>query len=224
MKKIKITHNIQLRGLNKEMFEKLKSTKVLTAGSGKIASKAMVNLSNAGIGTIGMIENDKAELVFPQVQKYNYNAAINIHNELLESQEAEKIIQEYDIIVDCLHNYDLKYRLNELAVKYNKPMIFSNVTQKYAQIAIILPHKTACLNCIYAQKDLSNYVYASETSVMSESIAAVQTDIVVDFVLGLKRYPADKMISYYHLDQRFNSITLTKNDECSICSKAEIPV
>lgn len=218
-KQPKIKRNFQTRNLTKENFFKLKSTKILTAGSGKVAAKVMVNLTNSGIGTIGMIENDKAERILPEVQKYNYNALIQIHNESLDSDDADKIIQEYDIIVDCLQNYDLKFRLNELAVKYNKPLIYSSVTEDYTQIAMIVPHETACLNCMYSPQDLSNHVYAPETAILANATSAIQADIAVDFILEKGHYPIDKMISYYHPDQRFNQITLTRKEECPMCSK-----
>ena len=78
MKKIKrqpkITRNFQTKNLTKEQFFKLKSTKVLTAGTGRIAAKTLVNLTNSGVGTIGIIENEKAELILSEIEKYNYNA------------------------------------------------------------------------------------------------------------------------------------------------------
>lgn len=215
----KIKRNFQTRNLTKEEFFKLKSTKTLTAGSGKVAAKVMVNLTNSGFGTIGMIENNKSELIFSEIQKYNYNAIINIHNESLESEEADKIIQEYDIIIDCLPDYNLKFRLNELAVKYNKPLIYSSVTENYTQMAMIVPQKTACLECMYSPKDLSKHVYAPETAILANSTSAVLADLATDFILEKGHHPVDKMISYYHPDQRFNQITLTRNEKCPVCSK-----
>lgn len=217
--KPKIIRNFQTRNLTNEEFFKLKSTKILTAGCGNVAAKVMVNLTNSGFGTIGMIENDKAEKVLPEVQKYNYNALIQIHNEPLDSADADKIIQEYDIIVDCLPNYNLKFRLNELVVKHNKPLIYSSVTEEYTKLAMIVPHKTACLNCMYSPKDLSTHIYAPETAILADATSAVLADFAVDFILEKGHYPIDTMISYYHPQQRFTKITLTRNEECPVCSK-----
>ena len=103
MKKIKrqpkITRNFQTKNLPKEQFFKLKSTKVLTAGIGRIAAKTLVNLTNSGVGTIGIIKNEKAELILSEIEKYNYNAQIQIHKESLNSPDADKIIQEYDLVL-----------------------------------------------------------------------------------------------------------------------------
>lgn len=222
--KPKIKRNFQTINLTKEEFYKLKSTKILTAGSGNVAAKLMVNLANSGIGTIGMIENNKAEKVLPEVQKYNYNALIQIHNEPLDSDDADKIIQEYDIIIDCLQNYDLKFRLNELAVKHNKPLLYSSVTEEYTQIAMIVPHETACLNCMYSPQDLSNHVYEPPTAILADATSAVQADFAVDFILEKGHYPVDTMISYYHPQQRFTKITLTRNEDCPVCSKIKAPL
>ena len=223
MKKIKrqpkITRNFQTKNLTKEQFFKLKSTKVLTAGTGRIAAKTLVNLTNSGVGTIGIIENEKAELILSEIEKYNYNALIKIHNEPLNSTNADAIIQEYDLIVDCLPNYDLKFRLNELAVKYNKPLIYSNVTENYVQIAMIIPHTTACLNCMYSPEDLANHIYSPQTAILSNAASAILADIATDFILEKGHYSPDKMISYFHPTQKFNQITLTRKENCPVCAK-----
>lgn len=224
MKTEKLTHNIQIRNLTKVNYPKLVASKVLTIGTGKLAAKVMANLVSSGVGTIGIMEYKKPEKLIPQLLKFNHNVIIHQHDENLNSPNIDEIIKGYDIVIDCLGDYNSKFLLNKLAVKNKTTLLYSSITKRYGQVATIIPNKTACLNCIYSQKDLDNFVSNAENSIISDGIAAVLGDIASCIILELEHPAINQMMSFGICARKFNLIPLSPRSNCKICSKEKIAI
>jgi adenylyltransferase/sulfurtransferase len=127
--------------------EKLKSTKVLVVGAGGLGCPVLLYLAAAGIGKIGIIDNDAVDLtnlqrqVLYKVEDIGNPKALVATKRLLamnDSIEVEAIlhrlkkenalqyIQQYDIVVDCTDNFTTRYLINDICVKLNKPFVWSN--------------------------------------------------------------------------------------------------
>ena len=72
---------------------------------------------------------------------------------------------------------------------------------------------------MYLPEDLANHIYSPQTAILSNAASAILADIATDFILEKGHYSPDKMISYFHPTQKFNQITLTRNEDCPVCAK-----
>ena len=137
--------------------EKLSSAKVLVIGAGGLGCPALLYLSAAGVGTIGIIDFDKVELhnlhrqilystedvgkskvhtAAKKLKKQNPHTNIVEFNEMLSETNAEKIISQFDIVVDGSDNFLTRYLVNDTCVKLNLPLVYGSILKFEGQVAV----------------------------------------------------------------------------------------
>ncbi|HLC84012.1 MAG TPA: HesA/MoeB/ThiF family protein [Bacteroidia bacterium] len=137
--------------------EKISSAKVLVIGAGGLGCPALLYLSAAGVGTIGIIDFDKVELhnlhrqilystedvgkskaitAAEKLKKQNPHTNILVFDEMLSETNAEKIISHFDIVVDGSDNFLTRYLVNDTCVKLNLPLVYGSILKFEGQIAV----------------------------------------------------------------------------------------
>ena len=172
---------IELEGFGVKGQEKLKQAKVLIVGVGGLGSIASLLLVGAGVGEIGIIDNDevsltnlhrqiiyresqigeeKVEKAKENLRELNSDCKINCYNEFLSEENAEKIIKDYDIVVDCCDNFATRYVINDACQRLKKPFVYSAISDFEGQVAL--------LNC---EEDSANYrtLFSEENLLKEES-------------------------------------------------------
>lgn len=139
---------------------KLKSSKVLVIGLGGLGSPVVTHLSSAGVGQIGLVDNDIVDLSNLQrqfihnvdriglnktesakifINKLNPNLIIYDYVTDAKNPELKKIIADYDIIIDCTDNFETRFKIADDCQEYKKPYILGTVRAYEGQITTILP-------------------------------------------------------------------------------------
>lgn len=172
---------IELEGFGVKGQEKLKQAKVLIVGVGGLGSIASLLLVGAGVGEIGIIDNDevsltnlhrqiiyresqigekKTEMAKENLRELNSDCKINCYNEFLNEENAEKIIKDYDIVVDCCDNFATRYVINDACKRLKKPFVYSSISDFEGQVSL--------LNC---EEDSANYrtLFPEENLLKEES-------------------------------------------------------
>jgi adenylyltransferase/sulfurtransferase len=147
---------IQLEEIGLEGQKKIQTAKILVVGAGGLGCPVLQYLTAAGVGNIGIIdfdivqqhnlqrqilfnENDigqnKAITAKKHLQKLNSEIEIEVFAERLNIQNAHKIIQKYDIIIDCTDNFHTRYLIDEVCVHLEKTWIFGAVQGFEGQIS-----------------------------------------------------------------------------------------
>jgi sulfur-carrier protein adenylyltransferase/sulfurtransferase len=137
--------------------EKLKNAKVLVVGCGGLGSPILLYLTAAGIGTLGIVENDKVDVSNLQRQilygtssvgldkiletekrlkDLNPLVQINIYPTSLTAKNALEIIKDYDIVVDGTDNFPTRYLVNDACVMLNKPFVYGAIHRFEGQVAV----------------------------------------------------------------------------------------
>ena len=148
-------HILKEIGVNGQ--QKLLNSSVLIVGVGGLGSPIALYLVAAGVGTIGLIDNDvvsitnlqrqilytendigqsKTECAKKRLQALNSNVKINIYNTRLDSGNAEKIIVNYDIVIDGCDNYETRYVIDDMCSKLCKPYIYGAIGEFTGQVAV----------------------------------------------------------------------------------------
>jgi sulfur-carrier protein adenylyltransferase/sulfurtransferase len=140
--------------------QNLLKAKVLVIGAGGLGCPALQYLTAAGIGTIGIIDDDtialnnlhrqvlysvndiglsKAERAASVLQQLNPEIKIIAYNERLENQNALTLLEEFDIIVDGTDNFPTRYMINDACVLLNKPLVYGAISQFEGQVSVFNP-------------------------------------------------------------------------------------
>ena len=162
--------NICIKEIGLDGQEKLKKAKVLVIGAGGLGSPALMYLAGAGVGTIGIVDNDEVSLsnlnrqIIHNTEKITLNKAISakktintINPEInviaypirLTEDNIEELISEYDFILDCVDNFQSKFLINDYCVKARKPFCYGGVLKFEGQALTYVPDKGPCFRCIF---------------------------------------------------------------------------
>nr|WP_294936177.1 HesA/MoeB/ThiF family protein [uncultured Flavobacterium sp.] len=137
--------------------EKLKNAKVLVIGAGGLGCPILQYLATAGVGTIGIVDFDKVELhnLHRQIlytessidtpkavvaknilEALNPNIKVLAFEEKLTLKNAEKLIGDFDVIVDGCDNFSTRYLVNDTCVKLEKPLVYGSILKFEGQMAV----------------------------------------------------------------------------------------
>ena len=140
----------------------LKNSSVLCIGAGGLGSSVLLYLAAAGIGRIGIVDNDQVEKSNLQrqiihetntignlkidsakerIKKCNPNCELLTFSERLNPENALKLIQEFDIICDCSDNFGTRYLINDACLILNKPLVYGSVQGFEGQVSVFNLHK-----------------------------------------------------------------------------------
>src|SRR5262249_44027457 len=141
--------------------EKLKAARVLCLGAGGLGSPAGLYLAAAGVGTIGIVDDDqvalsnlqrqllhgtadigrpKTESARDRLQEINPHLEVRLHPCRFESSNAEAILRDYDLIVDGTDNFATRYLSNDVAVFARKPNVYGSIFRFDGQTTVFAPH------------------------------------------------------------------------------------
>ena len=169
---VRYSRQLMLPEIGMKGQEKLKSARVLVVGAGGLGCPALQYLCAAGIGTIGIIDFDKIELhnlhrqilystvdvgklkaetAAEKLSSQNPNVSFLVFKEILNEENAEKIISLFDIIVDGSDNFPTRYLVNDTCVKLNKPLVFGSILKFEAQLAVFNYNDGKNLRDIYPE-------------------------------------------------------------------------
>lgn len=229
--------NILIPQVGEEGQKKLSQAKVLVCGAGGLGSTVLANLASVGIGIIGIVDNDvlelsnlnrqyihkfenlgkiKVESAKQWINEFNPEINVNIHQIRLDGNNYDDIVKGYDFIIDCFDSFKSKFLLNKIAVQTGKTLIHGGVNEFFGQVTVIVPGKTACLNCILPEE--TGHVVKGVISPAVATIASIEAMEAVKIILDIGERLENKLLSYDGLKMRFKTINIAKNSNCSLCS------
>jgi adenylyltransferase/sulfurtransferase len=152
--------------------EKLKAAKVLNIGAGGLGSPIGIYLAAAGVGTLGVVDNDvvditnlnrqiahstanagksKVESIRDRMLEINPLVQVDIYDTWLTRDNALEIFSKYDIIVDGSDNFETRYLVNDAAYLAGKPLVYGSIFRFEGQMSVFHPHQEGpCYRCLYS--------------------------------------------------------------------------
>ncbi len=156
--------HLTLKEIGKEGQLKLKNSSVLCVGAGGLGSPALIYLAAAGIGKIGIVDNDhveksnlqrqivhetntignlKIDSARDKIKKLNPDIEVFTFNERITANNAIEIIREFDVICDCSDNFGTRYLINDACLILNKPLVFGSVQGFEGQVSVFNLHENS---------------------------------------------------------------------------------
>lgn len=229
--------NMLIEQISEAGQKKLNQAKILVCGAGGLGSTVLANLASVGIGTIGVVDNDvlelsnlnrqyihkidalgkvKVESAKKWINEFNPEINVKTYQTRLDETNYHEIVKDYDFIMDCFDSFKSKFLLNKIAVSTGKTLIHGGVTEFFGQVSVIVPDKTACLNCILPEEDA--YMVKGVLSPAVTTIASIEAMEAVKYILGIGESLENRLLSYNGLNMTFKTINIAKNPNCKLCS------
>ena len=235
--------HIVLREIGGLGQRKLKHAKVLVIGAGGLGAPVLQYLAAAGVGTIGVIDDDIVEnanlqrqiihrdedIGVPKVfSAQNAMHAQNPHIEVrpyhrrLTGDIAPELFAEYDLILDGCDNFETRYLVNETANALGKPLISGALSQWEGQLSVFDPaNGTPCYQCIFPSAPASELAPAcSEAGVIGPLpgvIGAMMAQEAIKLITGAGHVLRDEMLIYDGLFGETRKLTLKRREDCPTC-------
>jgi len=224
---------------------RLLASKVLVVGAGGLGSPMLLYLAAAGIGTIGIVDDDRVDLTNLQRQivhatrrvgdlkvdsardtlaAVNDGVHIETHPLRLGPDNAAALIEHYDVVADGSDNFATRYLLTELCFRLKKPLVAAALSPFEGQLSTFRPYLGAghpCYRCLFHEAPPPNLVPRCEEAGILGAVAGVlgtlQAVEVLKEVLGLGDSLDGTLLIYDALGARFHRIRIGKDPECPTC-------
>jgi molybdopterin/thiamine biosynthesis adenylyltransferase len=220
---------------------KLKGAKVLLIGAGGLGSPAALYLAAAGVGTIGLVDFDVVDVSNLQRQilhgtswigKSKVASATNRigelnplvqvigHEEPLTSENAFRIFEPYDVIVNGCDNFPTRYLANDAAVLLDKPLVDGSIFRFEGQANVYLPGK-GCYRCLYPAPPppgaVPSCAEAGVLGILPGIIGVIQAIEVVKLILGIGESLSGRLLLFDALEMKFREVRVRRDPACPVC-------
>ena len=239
--------HIVLREIGGTGQKKLKAAKVLVIGAGGLGSPALLYLAAAGVGTIGVIDDDLVDgsnlqrqiihrdetIDTPKVfsaqsamMALNPFITVRPYHRRLTPEIAQDLCAEYDLILDGTDNFDTRYLVNCAAVATRKPLISAAITQWEGQISLYHPASDApCFECLFPNRPAPGLAPAcAEAGVIAPLpgiLGAMMALEAIKEITGAGTGLRGRLLIHDALYAETRSVRITRRADCSCCqSKA----
>jgi len=232
------SRHISLDGFGLEGQEKLKKASVLVIGAGGLGAPVLQYLAAAGVGKLGIADNDlisennlprqvlyskkdigmqKTIVASAKLADYNPHTKYVIHNILFKDERVLKIMVDYDIVVDCTDNLPARYLLNDACIILKKPLVHASLYKFQGQVSVFNYMNGPSYRCLYAYPPRSEKILDSGRvgvlGAMVGVVGSVQAGEVIKIIVGLGEVLSGKLFVFNMLDCSSSIFTIKRNDE-----------
>lgn len=223
--------------------QKLLDAKVLLIGAGGLGSPAALYLAAAGVGTLGIVDDDVVDLTNLQRQVIHNTerigtpkvdsaretiAALNPDVEVigyqtrLDRDNVLDLIRDYDVIVDGADNFPTRYLLNDAAVRLRKPVVHASILGFDGQLTVFVPYEGPCYRCLYPQPppaDLAPSCGANGVlGVLPGIMGLLQANEVIKLIIGAGEPLVGRLLLFEALTTQFTELKVRRDAEgCPVC-------
>ena len=213
---------------------KLLKSKVLIIGAGGLAASILPYLTAAGVGEIGIVDDDiielsnlqrqviykssavgkyKVEEAKAMVAELNPQVKVNAITEKLSGKNAVDLFRNYHIIVDATDNIQIKYLINDACLVTNKPMVYGSIFRFQGQVSVFNYQNGPTYRCLYPDENSSsaNCTDAGVIGISVGIIGMLQANEVIKMILGIGEVLNGKILVYNILNNEQQKYDFEKN-------------
>jgi len=224
---------------------RLKAARVLCIGAGGLGSPAALYLAAAGVGTIGIVDFDEVDLSNLQRQilhgtkdvgrsklesaqdrlrDINPEIEIELHQCRFSSENASKIVSEYDVVVDGSDNFATRYLSNDVCVFASKPNVYGSVFRFEGQTTVFAPYLGGpCYRCLFPEPpppdSVPNCAQAGVLGVLPGIIGTLQAVEAIKLIVGIGEPLIGRLLHFDALKVKFRELNLRRDQQCPVCGE-----
>ena len=222
--------------------QRLKQGRVLLVGAGGLGSPAALYLACAGVGTLGIVDGDvvdesnlqrqvlhtpgrlgmaKVESAARMIGELNPLVKVEPFNERLTSDNVDRILPQFDIVVDGADNFPTRYLINDACVKHDRPNVHGSVFRFEGQASVFKRGEGPCYRCLYPEPPPPGMVQscaeAGVLGVLPGVIGLLQAVEVIKLLIGKGEPLFGRLLVYDALATSFRELRVRRRDDCAYC-------
>ncbi|MFQ5543596.1 MAG: molybdopterin-synthase adenylyltransferase MoeB [Nitrospiria bacterium] len=240
------SRQLLLEGVGGKGQKKIANAKVFLIGAGGLGSPSALYLASAGVGTLGIIDDDlvdlsnlqrqvlhstktlktpKVESAQQTISNMNPDVKVIPYSQKLTSENIVNILKEYDLILDGSDNFATRFLVNDAAYFLKKPLISGSIFRFEGQLTTLNPHMPddpkPCYRCLYPEPPPTGLVPSCQEAgvlgVLAGTIGVLQAAEALKEILGIGESLAGKLLIYDALEMSFRKVKVPKNPNCPLC-------
>ncbi|MFN2627714.1 MAG: molybdopterin-synthase adenylyltransferase MoeB [Gaiellaceae bacterium] len=224
---------------------KLLDARVLLIGAGGLGSPSSLYLAAAGIGKLGIVDDDrvddtnlqrqivhstqelgepKAESARRTIEALNPDVEVVPYLERLSSENVDRILAEgWDVIVDGADNFPTRYLANDASVWHDIPVVHGSIYRFEGQVTVFRPHEGPCYRCLFPQPPppelAPSCAEGGVLGVLPGIIGSLQANETIKLLLGIGEPLVGRLLLFDALTTEFNEVTLRRDPGCPVCGE-----
>ena len=239
---IRYSRHFLLPEVGEDGQAKLLQARVLMVGAGGLGSPSAYYLAAAGVGTIGIIDNDVVDISNLQRQILHANDRVGMpkvesakktleglnpdvkvipYQAKLTSENIMEILKEYDLVVDGCDNFPTRYLVNDACVLAGKPNVHGSIFQFEGQATVFYPGKGPCYRCLYPEPPPAEMApscaEAGVLGVLPGLIGTIEALEAIKIILGKGDVLIGRLLCFNTLTMEINDLKLRRDPNCPMC-------
>lgn len=236
--------HIVLREIGGPGQRKLQRARVLAIGAGGLGSPTLMYLAAAGVGTLGVVDDDhvslsnlqrqvlhatdrvgapKTDSATAAVAAINPHVNVEAHRVRLTTENANEIVAGYDLVIDGSDNFDTRYLLNEVCVAQRKPLVAAAIGQWEGQLSVYRPGGP-CFACVFPERPAAGLApscaEAGVLGALAGVMGALQAAETVKEIVGAGESLSGRLLLYDALWAEFRTVEVRRDPACAVCAAA----
>jgi sulfur-carrier protein adenylyltransferase/sulfurtransferase len=224
---------------------KLLDSRVLLIGAGGLGSPASLYLAAAGVGRLGIVDDDrvdvsnlqrqiahsteslgewKADSAKRTLEALNPDVEVVTYKERLTSENVDRILADgWDVIIDGADNFPTRYLVNDASVFHDIPVVHGSIYRFEGQVTVFKPHEGPCYRCLFPQPPppelAPSCAEGGVLGVLPGIIGSLQANETLKLALGIGDSLAGRLLLFDALAAEFSEVTLRKDPNCPVCGE-----
>jgi adenylyltransferase/sulfurtransferase len=224
---------------------RLNNARVLVVGAGGLGSPALMYLAAAGVGTIGLVDDDvvelsnlqrqvihgvadlgrrKSESAADRLASVNPMVRVVRHDVRIDSANALEIISGYDLVLDGTDNFPTRYLLNDACVLLGKPDVWGSIYRFDGQASIWWAQHGPCYRCVFPEPPPPGLVPSCAEGgvlgVLCSAIGSIQAAEAVKLIVGMGDPLVGRLLVHDALRPSWDLLTVHRNPGCAVCGES----
>jgi molybdopterin/thiamine biosynthesis adenylyltransferase/rhodanese-related sulfurtransferase len=224
---------------------KLLDSRILLIGAGGLGSPASLYLAAAGVGRLGIVDDDrvddsnlqrqvihsterlgewKAESAKRTIQALNPDVEVVPYLERLTSDNVDRILADgWDVVVDGADNFPTRYLVNDAAIWHDLPVVHGSIYRFEGQVTVFKPFEGPCYRCLFPQPPppelAPSCAEGGVLGVLPGIVGSLQANEALKLALGVGESLAGRLLLFDALATEFSEVTLRRDPDCPVCGE-----
>ncbi len=242
---LRYSRHFPLAEVGVEGQRRLKAARVLLVGMGGLGSPLGLYLAAAGVGRLGLVDDDvvdasnlqrqvihgtrdlgrpKLESARDRISDINPHVDLVLHPTRLTSENAMDVLGEYDIVVDGTDNFPTRYLVNDACVLLGIPYVYGSILRFDGQVALFATEEGPCYRCLFRDPPppglVPNCAEGGVLGVLPGIVGSLQALEVIKWILGAGPPSSGKLHLLDALDLSLRTLTIDRDPDCPVCGDA----
>src|SRR5437879_4539632 len=244
-KRARYSRHLLIPEVGEEGQLELLDSRILLIGAGGLGSPASLYLAAAGVGTLGIVDDDvvdatnlqrqivhsterlgesKAESAKQTIEALNPDVQVKLFKERLTSENVDRILSEgWDVIVDGADNFPTRYLLNDASVWHGIPIVHGSIFRFEGQVTVFKPYEGPCYRCLFPQPPppelAPSCAEGGVLGVLPGVIGSLQASETLKLCMGIGETLAGRLLLFDALSTEFSEVTLRRDPNCPVCGE-----